>query len=72
MPRIINIVPKDIYFMIELRLDEFKKIKMALDGCTMASDTPEGKDAVMYVSKDFYNFVCDSIEEVEGKEEDDT
>ena len=68
MPSLINIVPKDLYFIVEFRLEELKKIKTALDNCTMASDSPEEKDAIEYTSKEFYSFICDLIEEVEGKE----
>lgn len=67
MPRIINIVPKDIYFITEYRLDELKKIKVALENCTVSC---KDKEAMEYFSKNFYNFICDCIEEVEGKEED--
>jgi len=66
MPRVINIVPKDIYFITEFRLEELKKIRTCLEN---SSITCEDTEAMDYYKKDFYNFICDCIEEVEGKEE---
>ena len=68
MPRIVNIVPKDIYFLMEFRLDELKKIKLAMDKSKINASNDEEKQAMDYFSKDFYTFICDAIEEVEGKE----
>lgn len=70
MPRVVNIVPKDIYYLLELRLDELKKVKTALDISTMEATNQEEKDAMGYAAGDFYTFVCDCINEVERKEED--
>ncbi len=67
MPRIVNIVPKDIYFITEFRLDELKKIKVAMGKSKVNSSNEEEKEAVDYFSGEFYNFICDAIEEVEGK-----
>lgn len=69
MPRIMNIVPKDIYFLTEFRLDELKKIRMALERSTIRHDGPEEEEAAGYMRDEFYNFICDAIREVEGEED---
>jgi len=69
MPRIVNIVPKDIYLLIEFRLDEFKKIKLAMDRSKVNASNDEEKQAMDYFSKEFYTFICDAIEEIEGRKD---
>ena len=59
---------KDVYFLLELSLEELKQLKFVLDNSTISfnGEVKEEKDAQEYVVGEFYTFICTLIEDEEN------
>jgi hypothetical protein len=61
VPKIIALKPKDIYFNMEISLQEIAKLRLFLDMAQVNYDgrQPEMAEAVEYVTKEFYPFLTE-------------
>jgi hypothetical protein len=67
MPAIVSVQPRDIYFLVEFSLEEMKKLKKVMDLTSISFDgtIQEEKDAAEYFSGKFYDFIKESLKEIE-------
>lgn len=66
MPKVLNVAPKDIYVVMEIGLEELKKLRTVMDITKIdynGKDEEETK-AVKYFKEVFYPFVDEVLEEI--------
>ena len=70
MPEVVDIVPKDIHVLVEIKVSELKLLKQAMDMCQV--NMVQGDDAIkaeQYFTKEFYPFVDKLLKKLEGEAE---
>jgi hypothetical protein len=65
--RTLEIRPEEILILSEFRYSELKKIKMAMDMCTVEADLSDSaqKESHDFFVKNFYSWVNSTIEHLE-------
>lgn len=68
MPKVVDIVPKDLHVLLDISVKELKKLKMALALAHIDFNSElEGEaEAADYVSNTFCPFIIDLLEEIKN------